>query len=208
MKARKTSREFYGEPVTLLELSTILHASFGLINGTWNELEENNLKAVALHKASPSGGGLHPEEAYVVVYRVEGLDPGIYYYQVRDHKLTLLKVGDFEKEVIAINFNQFYAKGTAFGIFITARFDKTWWKYSHSRAYRVVLLDIGHVSQTFLLCATALGLNTWLTAAFKDDELHRLLGIDGINEGAIFYVAAGKGSNKAIPEKMLQYLRD
>lgn len=50
--------------------------------------------------------------------------------------------------------------GIAFGIYITARLNKYWWKYGHSITYRIMLLDIGHVSQTFSLAATALNFNT------------------------------------------------
>ena len=85
----------------------------------------------------------------------------------------------------------------AFGIYITARLNKYWWKYKHSRSYRIMLLDIGHVSQTLLLSCTAAQLKTWQTGAFLDSEIEQLLGIDGYNESVILYVGAGHGSNDA-----------
>lgn len=51
------------------------------------------------------------------------------------------------------------------------------WKYPHGRTYRVGLLDAGHLSQTVLTCATALGLSTNFTAFFLEEELERHLGI-------------------------------
>lgn len=206
LKQRKTSRSFNAQAITLEELSTILFASFGLIHGEWDEFKEHQLKTTAIRKASPASGGIHSEEAYVVVYRVEGLENGLYHYRPQDHKLTQLKVGDFEDQVITLNMNQFYSKGLAFGIYIGARFDKIWWKYKHSRAYRVTMLDIGHLSQTTLLTATALGLNTWMTGAFRDAELENFLGIDGIKESACFFIGIGKGKAQAIPDEFLMQL--
>ncbi|MDF2940443.1 MAG: hypothetical protein K0R66_1085 [Gammaproteobacteria bacterium] len=203
LKQRKTCRAFYSESISLQQLSTALFASFGLIHGEWEELKQHDLKLTGMRKASPASGGLHSEEAYVVVFRVEGLAPGLYHYRPQDHQLSLLKAGQFEKEVIELNMGQFFSEGMAFGVYISARFDKIWWKYKHSRAYRVTLVDIGHLSQTFLLTATALGLDTWVTAAFKDDKLQSFLGMEGNKEAALLFVGAGKGSGQAIPNEML-----
>lgn len=200
---RKTSRSFNGEPTTIETLSNLLFASFGLIHGEWNEIEHAGLKIAGIRKSSPSSGGLHAEEAYLTVFNVIGLESGLYYYRPQDHKLNLLMLGDFENKVIDYNHNQFYSKGLSFGVYLTARLDKYWWKYPHSRSYRTMLLDIGHSSQTFLLCATALGLNTWLTAAFKDSEVESFLSINGYEESVMMYVGAGYGKPLAFDKGFL-----
>jgi nitroreductase len=51
------------------------------------------------------------------------------------------------------------------------------WKYRHSHSYRVALFDAGHLSQTALLLATAVGIRTWVTAGFFDDEVRNALQI-------------------------------
>lgn len=208
LKQRKTSRSFDAMPVTLGQLSCILYASFGLIHGEWEELAENGLKVMGMRKASPASGGLHSEEAYLIAYRVEGLEPGLYHYRPQDHKLSLLRLGQFEQEIIEYNMQQSYSNGMAFGIYISSRFDKIWWKYKHSKAYKITMLDIGHVSQTFLLSATALGLNTWLTGAFKEDKIHEFLSIDGINESVVLFVGAGYGSGQAVPDMILNRIHN
>ncbi|AST05657.1 hypothetical protein AF2641_01330 [Anoxybacillus flavithermus] len=159
-----------------------------------------------MRKASASGGGLHPEEAYVIALRFDGLIPGLYHYRVQDHKLTLLTEGKFEEKLIELLYHQYFARGLSVGIFITARFDKAWWKYRHSCAYRNVLLDIGHASQTFQLCATSLGYQTWITGAFQDIAVDSFLGVNGSTEGTIFFVGAGTGELKAIDELTLRHL--
>ncbi|NNM60156.1 MAG: SagB/ThcOx family dehydrogenase [Legionellales bacterium] len=200
IKKRKTSRSFYSQSVTVQQLSNLLYAGFGLIHGEWQELSEQGLQIAGLRKSSPSSGGLHAEEAYITAFHIDGLEPGLYYYRPQDHKLNVLKLGNYEDKIIQLNKNQFYSKGMAFGIYITARLDKYWWKYEHSRSYRIMLLDIGHVSQTFLLSATAAGLNTWMTGAFNDSEIEQFLGINGYNESVILYVGAGYGNSLVFPE--------
>lgn len=207
IKQRKTCRNFNSKSITLEQLNSILHASFGLLHGEWDELLTNNPNLPAMRKTSPASGGLHSEEAYIVAYRVEGLENGLYHYRPQDHKLATLKIGNFEQTVIKMNANQFFSEGMAFGIYITSRLEKLWWKYKHSRAYRVALLDLGHVSQTFLLSSTALGLKTWVTSAFADSEIEDFLAVDGHRESVILFVGAGHGTGQAIPEKMLAQLK-
>jgi len=206
LRRRQTCRVFKGNSMPLEYLSTLLFSSFGLLHGEWTELSEKGLSITGMRKASASGGGLHPEEAYVIALRVDGLIPGLYHYRVQDHKLTLLTEGKFEEKLIELLYHQYFARGLSVGIFITARFDKAWWKYRHSRAYRNVLLDIGHASQTFQLCATSLGYQTWITGAFQDTAVDSFLGVNGSTEGAIFFVGAGTGELKAIDELTLRHL--
>lgn len=204
LKSRKTCRSFKGQPISLEQLSTLLFTSLGPLHGDWEDLKENNLMPLGIRKAFPSGGGLHPEEAYVVALHVEGLEPGLYHYNFKEHSLVLVKHGNFEDQLIRLLYGQYFVSGVSFGIFLSARLDRTWWKYPHSRGFRVVLLDIGHASQTILLTATALGLNTWLTGAFADTEVEEFLEIKLPAESALFFVAAGYGDNKTVDEDMLK----
>ncbi len=208
LKKRKTCRSFSGKPVSLTSLSTLLYMSLGPLHDTWEDLEDNNLMVLGRRKAFPSGGGIHPEEAYIVVFNVEGLEPGIYYYDTFEHTLILIKKGDFENKLVQLLLGQFFAKGIAFGVFLTSNFDKIWWKYPHSRAYRVALLDIGHASQTTLLTATALGLQTWLTGAFADSKVEEFLEIDSPFESSLFFIGCGYGDNQSIPPQILKMLEE
>ena len=74
---------------------------------------------------------------------------------------------------------------------MTAVFQRTMWKYQHVRAYRVVLLDAGHLCQTFCLVATWLGLAPFCTAALKDTLIEKELGIDGIRESVLYVAGVG-----------------
>ncbi|HWY72768.1 MAG TPA: nitroreductase family protein, partial [Burkholderiaceae bacterium] len=59
------------------------------------------------------------------------------------------------------------------------------------RAYRVVLLDAGHLCQTFCLTATRIGLAPFSTAALKDTLIEQDLGIDGISESVLYVAGVG-----------------
>jgi SagB-type dehydrogenase family enzyme len=74
---------------------------------------------------------------------------------------------------------------------MTAVFPRTMWKYRHARAYRVVLLDAGHLCQTFCLVSTWLGLAPFCTAALKDTLIEEDLGIDGIRESILYIAGVG-----------------
>ena len=67
-----------------------------------------------------------------------------------------------------------------------ARFDRTFWKYAqHRKAYKAVLMDSAHLSQTFYLTAAHLGLGAFYTAAINDADIARRLRLKPVREAAI-----------------------
>lgn len=200
LKKRRTSRSFNGKKISLLVLSTLLKVVFGEITESANkDFKEIGFDRVGLRKTSPSGGGLHPTEAYLLVKNVDGLDEGIYHYRAHKHELS--KISSVQNtDLTEILCGQYFVDGLSFGIFLTSHLDKIWHKYQHSRAYRVALLDVGHISQTFQLVATALGLSTWLTGAFCDEEVIEILQLDNESEQPFFFVGAGYGCGSSFDE--------
>jgi SagB-type dehydrogenase family enzyme len=73
----------------------------------------------------------------------------------------------------------------------TALFARSKWKY-RQRGYRYVYLDAGHIAQNVALAAVALGLGSCQIAAIYDDEVNALLGVDGVEESAIYLTVIGK----------------
>ena len=142
-------------------------------------------------KTSPSGGSRHPIEAYVVALRVKGLPRGIYHYAAGEHRLELLRQGASKARVVRYLNGQDYFGNAAAVVLMTAVFARTQWKYPGSRAYRVVLIDAGHLCQTFCLAATWLGLAPFCTMALHDSSVEKDLGIDGVRESAIYSAGVG-----------------
>src|SRR5438128_12429219 len=81
---------------------------------------------------------------------------------------------------------QHFVRDAAALFLMTAVFRRTMWKYQHARAYRVVLLDAGHLCQTFCLVATWLGVAPFCTAALKYTLIEEVFGIDVIGESVLY----------------------
>ena len=142
-------------------------------------------------KTSPSGGSLHPTEVYVLAWRVEGLAPGLYHYDVAANELRRLKQGDFRREAVRAASGQRWVGRAGFVCLMTAVFARTLWKYQLENAYRILSLDAGHLAQTFCLLATSRGLGAFTTAALQESYIERLLGLDGIREFPVYLCGAG-----------------
>ncbi len=204
---RMTSRFFYQESLSMEEVSNLLYATFGEIHGPWKDLESLGLRVLSKRKSSPSAGGLHASEAYILAMNVTGLPSGVYHYRSHQHVLSLVSSEFNTSQLGRLLGGQKFAETMPLGIFITSRFDKLWDKYQHSRAYRLSLLDIGHLSQTFQLCTTAMGLESWLTGVFLDAEVNQLLKIENTSEQVMFFVGAGKGKRSFLDEKTLNFIK-
>jgi SagB-type dehydrogenase family enzyme len=186
LASRRTWRAFTGGEVSIRRFSKLMLASFGIMG----EADTGPMGRL-LFKTSPSGGARHPTEAYVVATAVEGVAPGVYHYDPRGHALERLSLGDHREDVVRWLSNQPWFARASFYVFLTSVVRRLSYKYKHGRAYRILLLDQGHVGQTFVLAATALGLGAFQTAAFHDTEVERALGVDGVEEVALYALGAG-----------------
>ncbi len=183
---RRTWRKFSANPVPLAALANLMGLTFGVRH--WVKLPKIGSVAV---KTSPSGGSMHPVEAYVLARNVKGLAAGFYHYSAADHRLEFLKNGATSRDITRLLANQWWYSSAGFVVFLTAVFERTRWKYDYARAYRAVLIEAGHLCQTFCLTATSLGLAPFCTMAFADSKIEKMLGIDGISESALYVAGAG-----------------
>ena len=162
-------------------------------------------------RTSPSGGALHPTECWLVVQRVEGVAPGLYHYRMDSHALQPVRPriaaprpGDagtrplddagadawspaalraFARIVVA---GQDYFADAAVLCILAPRFHRNVWKYrNHAKAYRVAVLDVGHLSQTLQLCATQAGLGPFITGAINEVDIERAFGLAGYVDGPL-----------------------
>lgn len=207
LKNRRTCRSFIKKSLSINLLSTMLYSVFGDFHTSTEEYKKYGFEKIGMRKTSPSGGGLHLTEAYLVAKDVDGLKKGIYSYSPLDHSLILINEYKQNQNLSEFLCGQYFADELPFGIFLTSRFDKLWKKYPHSRAYRIALFDVGHISQTFHLISTALGLNSWLSGAFEDDKVATLLNLTTPSERVVFFVGAGYGDGFAI-DKIARHLNN
>ena len=186
--ARRTWREFSERRLDLEDLSTVLWLTCGV--QYWVKLP-GSIGRVAL-KTSPSAGARHPLEAYVAALRVRGLPPGLYHYSPEKHLLELIRIGCTSRNFASYLAGQSWYGSASALMFMTAIFRRNQWKYRDPAAYRTVVLDAGHMCQTFCLTATWLGLAPFCTMALADSKVEKALGLDGISESVVY--AAGVGT--------------
>jgi SagB-type dehydrogenase family enzyme len=77
-------------------------------------------------------------------------------------------------------------------VVLAPRFGRNFWKYrDHAKAYRVVVLDAGHLSQTLQLAATEQGLGAFVTAAINEVDIEQAFGLDPRVEGPLAVCGLG-----------------
>jgi SagB-type dehydrogenase family enzyme len=178
---RRSMREFSPRSISLPELSQLLWATQGITARAWGY----DFRAV------PSAGALYPIDTYVLVNRVESMAAGIYHYDVEETQLVLQREGNYGREVSQAALGQELVADAGAVFVWTAMVERSKWKY-RERAYRYIYMDAGHVGQNLYLAATALGLGCCTIGAFYDEEVDRLIGVDGKKEISVYMGAVGR----------------
>jgi SagB-type dehydrogenase family enzyme len=180
IQKRRSVRNYSGESMTLTELAQLLFAAQGITGRMYGE----GLRA------APSAGALYPFEIYVVGNNVAGLDKGIYHYAVREHQLELVKAGDFTDDITEAAFEQEMLGEADVSFVLAAVINRARHKYGE-RGFRYIYMEAGHISQNIYLQASSLGLGSVAVGAFLDDEVSKLIGVDGEKEVPIYLHAVG-----------------
>jgi SagB-type dehydrogenase family enzyme len=183
---RRTHREFARATVSLESVAKLLQTTWGV-----QGYVQTNVFGRLPYKTSPSAGARNPIEVYLMALRVGGLKRGMYHYQAKDNRLAKLPAKANPRKASAYCAGQSYFAGAAALFIMTAVFPRTMWKYGRARAYRVVLIETGHLCQTFCLTATRMGLAPFCTAALKDSMIEKDLRIDGISESVLYVAGVG-----------------
>ncbi len=178
LAARRSIRTYADRGLSLGVIATILHAANGLCApGT-------------PFRTTPSGGGLYPLELYAVAVTPGELAPGAYHYDVRGHRLERLPGSDDVATIRDCVFVPETSASVSLVLVVSAVFGRGRIKYGE-RAYRFALLEAGHALQNVALVSTALAIGMCPFGGFVDDEVNTLLGLDGVDEAAIYLAALG-----------------
>lgn len=183
---RRTIREFTGEPVSVAALAQLCHLAFAP-----QEFIDAGPFGILPMKHYANAGARSELEVYVNVGAVKNLDQGLYHYNAVEHSLEYLRSVLTREDIYHLTYKQPMCSEAAVVFFITARVDRVGHKYRNPRALRAIYLDTGHLGQTFAMVATMLGLGPWQTAAFRDTEVERCVGIDGVAETVMYCLGVG-----------------
>jgi SagB-type dehydrogenase family enzyme len=181
LSRRRSVRRYARPHLTIGELSALLWAAAGVT------AREQGFA----FRTAPSAGGLYPIEHYVAAHAVEGLDPGLYHYDVLGRGLAQLAAGDLSLPLARAALDQPIAAECDAVFVWTAVLERSRWKYGE-RFLRYALLDAGHIAESVALAATALGLGSCQIAAFFDDEAAALLDVDPEVEPVVYMTTVGR----------------
>ena len=180
LRERRSKRNFLDVPMTLDQLNCLLWGSQGIVR----DMGDYQLRT------APSAGALYPIETYLVVNRVEGLEPGLYHLDVRGWALEGIRMGDLADAACAALLDQEAVRASGVTFLWTCVLERCLAKY-YERAFRYVWWDVGHISENVSLVATALGLGAVCMGAWYDSLVHELLGIDGKGHFSALTTAVG-----------------
>jgi SagB-type dehydrogenase family enzyme len=182
IEARTSVRKYARRPLTLAELSYLLWCTQGVkrVEGGYVTL-----------RTVPSAGARHALETYLLVNNVEGLSPGLYHFLATEHKLVEVNLqADIANEIAGACWGQSFVKTSAVTFIWVAVVYRMTWRYGQ-RGYRYLHLDAGHVCQNLYLAAQSVGGGVCAVAAFSDEDMNRLLGVDGEEQFVIYIAAVG-----------------
>ncbi|MDO3378192.1 SagB/ThcOx family dehydrogenase [Geoalkalibacter halelectricus] len=180
---RESRRRFRREALRLDELAFLLWATQGV---------RERLHEAAVLRTVPSAGCRHPLETYLCILNVAGLAPGIYRYLPLDHALVLEREpDDLAASLTLATHGQRFAGEAAATFVWTALPARTEWRYAEA-SYKVIALDAGHVCQNLYLACEAIGAGTCAIAAYRQDLMDALLGVDGAEEFTVYLAPVGK----------------
>lgn len=183
IEQRKSHRKYLNTTFSLEELSFLLWTTQGI---------RKQVNAATAYRNVPSAGSRHALETYMFIFRVNGLEPGVYRYIPGKHQLVFefsqknLK----EKLTRAVLWQSFVSDAAVVFAWTTIPY-RMEWRY-HLASHKVIALDAGHVCQNLYLSCEAIGAGACAIAAYNQNALDQLLRIDGDDEFALYLAATGK----------------
>ena len=180
LQKRKSVRSFSTQPLSKVDLAFLLWASTGI------QRAEHGYE----FRTAPSAGALYPIETYIAANNVEDVEKGVYHYNIKNHLLEEIKLGNFGVKLAHAALDQEMCADASVVFIWTAVFRRSKWKYSQ-RAYRYIYLDAGHIAQNLALAAASITCGSCQVGAFFDDEVNSIVGIDGIEESTICLSVVG-----------------
>ncbi len=191
LQDRKSKRTYTAEPITLDELAFLLWATQGVkqVIGKKNQATLRNV---------PSAGARHPFETYLLVHRVEGLQPGLYHYLALEHKLEFIKeIENIPDRITEASYGQSFLGNAAVNFIWSVVPYRCEWRYTVD-AHKYILLDAGHVCQNLYLACEAIGCGTCAIGAYHQAMMDALIGLDSKpsyedqNEFVVYLAPVGK----------------
>ena len=170
---RKTHRKFQESSIPLCLLSTLL-----------GELKEEIFADIWKY--------------YIVIFNIEGIQPGIYRYCSTQHGLYLIKQGLFRNEVVKLLCGMAASYTASFLLILAIDLEEAMKKFPYNRALREIYIDSGRLAQKILLKGMQHSVGGLPSPAMKDSQMCSFLDIDPNQCIPIYSITMG-----IIPENSL-----
>jgi SagB-type dehydrogenase family enzyme len=176
---RGSSRRFARTPISLPQLSTMVHRA---------------TRGVPADFLDPMGTQLN--HLYLIINAVDGVEPGAYVFHRDSGLLECLKQENFREQAGYFGLEQQLAADAAVDIFFLADLRAVLQRFGN-RGYRAVQLEAGILGGKLYLAAYAQRLGaTGLT--FYDDDVIRFFSPHAEGKSAVFLVAVGNSAKHQV----------
>lgn len=183
IEERRSLRRYSADPLSLEELAYLLWLTQGV---------KRVSPRPATLRTVPSAGARHAFETFLLVNRVSGLAPGLYRYAAVRHALVDVHgPEDVCEQITGATHNQEHVRQSAATFIWVADTVRMSWRYVE-RSMRYLFLDAGHVCQNLYLAAESIGCGVCAIAAFEDSFMNEVLGLDGVDQFAIYVGSVGR----------------
>ena len=131
-------------------------------------------------------------ETYLVINRVDGIDPGLYRYISFNHKLLFIKrIDDAEEKIGELAFDQKFVGTAPVVFFWTAVPYRTEWRYT-ILSHKFIAVDLGIVCQNLYMSCEAINLGTVAIGYYEQNKLDELFKLNTDEEFVVLLAPVGR----------------
>lgn len=171
LMARRTVRKFLPQSVWFQDISSIFHVATAPMKTTRTEVSELSKEHPSIYLHS----WLTFAEIGLYAHNCEGLEQGIYFYDLFQHGVRQLKAGNYSDLIHKASWKQ-GVEGASLVIFIMADLNRYMWKYRNPRHYKAVLVQSAALAHRFILAAQGAGYCSFQSPAMHDETVISLFG--------------------------------
>jgi SagB-type dehydrogenase family enzyme len=179
--------------LSLDQLASLLYFSAGVTR------KKSNPEREIFFRAAACAGALYPTEVYVVASDIQGLGAGVYHFNPGDFALRRLREGDFRGSLVRATARESSVAVAPVILVFTSMSWRSSWKY-RARAYRYHFWDNGTILANALALAAAHRLPARVVMGFVEEDVNRLIGVDGKHEVVLSLLTLGHSVDAPIEE--------
>src|ERR1700730_9855193 len=156
---------------------------------TWGDDSTGRLAAshAVWGRATASGGGMYPAEAYIVIGGGTPVLPGVYHHDTAYHGLARLLVGDVTGDIRDAIQDERTRRANCY-LIATARFWKSTFKYNNF-AYHLITQDVGALLGSWRIILSADGAGSSTTLCCSEQQVDQILHLVPADESAFAVLA-------------------